>query len=99
MYELIHVALIFGVAHVVFVWAAVDGLGLTYTQLLAANLVSGMLSAVFAKQLYATWRDRLLRAMRLEAADGELAVDLLLALGIFAVTGVISAVIIARRFG
>jgi hypothetical protein len=99
MYDLIKIALIFGAMHVAFVWAAIEGLGLTYPQLLAANAVSSLLSALFAQGVLLAWRDRFVRAFRAEEANGELAVDLLMALAVFVVAGAASAVIIARRFG
>jgi len=99
MYELVQIALIFGAMHVAFVWVAVETLGLTYGQLLAANAVSGLLSALFAQGVLLAWRDRFVRAFRAEEANGELALDLLMALAVFVVAGAASAVIIARRFG
>jgi hypothetical protein len=99
MYELVQIALLFGAIHVAFVWVAVETLGLSYTQLLVVNTVSGLLSAVLARGIYAAWRDRFIRAFRAEEANGELALDLLLALAVFIAAGAASAVIIARRFG
>ena len=99
MYELVQIALIFGAMHVAFVWVAVETLGLSYAQLLAANAVSGLLSALFAQGVLLTWRDRFVRAFRAEEANGELALDLLMALAVFIAAGAASAVIIARRFG
>jgi len=99
MYELFQIALLFAAAHVAFVWVAVESLGLTYPQLLAANAASGLLSAFVARGVYAGWKGRLTQAFRAEQADGELAVDLLLAIAAFVAAAAVSAVIIARRFG
>jgi cytochrome b561 len=99
MYELAGVGILFAGAHVAAVYLGTDVLRLEYAQLLALNVGITVIMSLLLRLITPSWKSKVETVMKQEERQGTAFTDLLLMLLAFIIGGVISAVLLYRRYG
>jgi Mn2+/Fe2+ NRAMP family transporter len=99
MYELLTVGAIISAAHVLAVYIGTNILRLEYSRILALNIIFAAAISVVLKLTAPFWQEKLKIALEQEVKDKTVILDVFGMIGTFIVGGIITAVILFRRYG
>lgn len=99
MYEAFTAVLLMAVSHIAISYSAAEVFKLDYPKYLAVTTGIGLVLGLILKVALVGWRERLLSVFLEEERQGELLVDVLLAVLTLLVGGAISMYIVWRRYG
>lgn len=99
MYDLFLVGLLLGGSHLAVAYGAAEVWKLDYKTYLAVTVGVGLAMAFVLKMVAAGWKNSISAVMKEEYREGELPLDVLLFFGTLIVSGILSAVIVSRRYG
>lgn len=85
--------------HISFILIGIHVLRLDYNAFLGMMVGAGLVSGILAKLLAASWRDKFVAAIKQEEQGGEVGWDFLYAVLILTAGGIVSGVILYRRYG
>jgi hypothetical protein len=99
MYELFLVGLILGGSHLAVSYGAAEVWKLDYKTYLTVSVGVGLAMAFLLKIMATGWKDSIAAVLKEEYREGELPLDVLMFFGTLIVSGILSAVIVSRRYG
>ena len=99
MYDLFLAGLLLGGSHLAVAYGAAEVWKLDYKMYLAVTVGVGLATALVLKVLAVGWKGRIAAVIEEEMRAGELPIDVLLFFGALIVSGLLSSVIVYRRYG
>lgn len=99
MFTLTAVAAILSIPHLAVIYWGVNIAHLEYKTMMAVNGAVALVTAVILRVTSPEWKPRLMSTLKSESAKNEAVMDVLGMFGAFAVSALISNVMLSRQYG
>lgn len=99
MYDISIAVLIMTIVHLSTMYAGIYVFKFEYTHFVLITTLVGVLSGILASAMSPAWKEKIWEALKMEQKEGIIGKDVVVALCIFLISGIISVSMVYRRFG